>query len=185
MPLMRTAALLFLMLLALPSRLLAQSLDALTPAEAARGEQLAAVLQVSGVTLITDVRIADFVVGFEDRTVDGSGEVIVQLDVPPDALLGPYTVEVDAEAGALTAPALFSVVRRPRFTSVTPAELPRGARSTVVLQGEDLEALTSASVTPGGLAMTSAWAPDPNRIAFAVAVGETAALGDQIGRAHV
>lgn len=180
MPLMRTAALLFLLLLALPGQLLAQSLDALTPAEAVRGESLAAVLQVSGVALIRDVRIADFVVGFEDRTVDGSGEVIVQLDVPSDALLGPYTVEVDAEAGALTGPSLFSVVRRPRFTSITPSELPRGARSTVVLVGEDLEALASATATPGGLAVTSAWASDPNRIAFTVAVGETAALGDRL-----
>ena len=180
MPLMRTAALLFLLLLALPGQLLAQSLDTLTPAAAARGESLAAVLQVSGVTLIRDVRIADFVVSFEDRTVDGSGDVIVQLDVPPDAPLGAYTVEVDADEGALTAPALFAVVRRPRFTSITPSELPRGARSTVVLQGEDLEALVEASVAPGGLAVTSGWASDPHRIALTVTVGETAALGDRL-----
>ena len=180
MPLMRTAALLFLLLLALPGRLFAQSLDALTPAEAVRGESLAAVLQVSGVTLISDVRIADFVVGFEDRTVDGSGEVIVQLDVPLDAPLGAYTVELDADEGPLTAPSLFSVVRRPRFASITPSELPRGARTTVVLQGDDLEALVEASVAPGGLAVTSGWASDPHRIAFTVAVGETAALGDRL-----
>lgn len=180
MPLIRTAALLFLLLLALPERLFAQSLEALTPADAVRGESLAAVLQVSGVTLIRDVRIADFVVSFEDRTVDGSGEVIVQLDVPSDAPLGAYAVEVDADEGPLTAPSLFAVVRRPRFTSITPAELPRGARSTVVLLGEDLEALVDASVAPGGLAVTSAWAPNRNRIAFTVAVGETAALGDRL-----
>jgi hypothetical protein len=180
MPLMRTAALLFLLLLALPGQLFAQSLDALTPAEAVRGESLAAVLQVSGVTLISGVRIADFVVSFEDRTVDGSGEVIVQLDVPLDAPLGAYTVEVDADEGPLTAPSLFSVVRRPRFTSITPAELPRGARSTVVLEGDDLEALVEASVAPGGVAVTSAWASNPNRIAFTVTVGETAALGDRL-----
>ena len=180
MPLMRTAALLFLLLMALPGQLLAQSLDSLTPASAARGESLAAVLQVTGVALIRDVRIADFVVGFEDRTVDGTGEVVLQLDVPADALLGAYTVEVDADAGALTAPDLFSVVRRPRFTSITPAELPRGARSTVVLQGQDLEALATAEVAPGGLAVTSAWASDPNRLAFTVSVGETAALGDRL-----
>ena len=180
MPLMRTAALLFLLLLALPGQLFAQSLDSLTPADAARGESLAAVLQVSGVTLIRDVRIADFVVSFEDRTLDGSGEVIVQLDVPLDAPLGAYTVELDADEGPLTAPALFEVVRRPRFTSITPAELPRGARSTVVLEGEDLEALVDASAAPGGLAVTSAWAPNRNRIAFTVAVGETAALGDRL-----
>jgi hypothetical protein len=180
MPLMRTAALFFLLLLALPGQLLAQSLDALTPAEAVRGESLAAVLQVSGVTLIRDVRIADFVVSFEDRTLDGSGEVIVQLDVPLDAPLGAYTVEVDADEGPLTAPSLFSVVRRPRFASITPSELPRGARTTVVLQGDDLEALVEASVAPGGLAVTSGWASDSNRIAFTVAVGETAALGDRL-----
>ncbi|NQW62486.1 MAG: hypothetical protein HQ461_06620 [Deltaproteobacteria bacterium] len=180
MPLMRTAALFFLLLLALPGQLFAQSLDALTPAEAVRGESLAAVLQVSGVTLISDVRIADFVVSFEDRTLDGSGEIIVQLDVPLDAPLGAYTVEVDADEGPLTAPSLFSVVRRPRFASITPSELPRGARTTVVLQGDDLEALVEASVAPGGLAVTSGWASDPNRIAFTVAVGETAALGDRL-----
>ena len=180
MPLMRTAALLFLLLLALPGQLFAQSLDALAPAEAVRGESLAAVLQVSGVTLIRDVRIADFVVSFEDRTLDGSGEVIVQLDVPLDAPLGAYTVEVDADEGPLTAPSLFSVVRRPRFASITPSELPRGARTTVVLQGDDLEALVEASVAPGGLAVTSGWASDSNRIAFTVAVGETAALGDRL-----
>jgi hypothetical protein len=180
MPLMRTAALFFLLLLALPGQLFAQSLDALAPAEAVRGESLAAVLQVSGVTLIRDVRIADFVVSFEDRTLDGSGEVIVQLDVPLDAPLGAYTVEVDADEGPLTAPSLFSVVRRPRFASITPSELPRGARTTVVLQGDDLEALVEASVAPGGLAVTSGWDSDSNRIAFTVAVGETAALGDRL-----
>jgi hypothetical protein len=136
---------------------------------------------VSGVTLIRDVRIADFVVSFEDRTVDGSGEVIVQLDVPSDAPLGAYNVEVDADEGSLTAPSLFSVVRRPRFASITPSELPRGARTTVVLQGDDLEALVEASVAPGGLAVTSGWASDSNRIAFTVAVGETA---DKPGQQH-
>lgn len=180
MPLMRTAALFFLVLLGLPAQLLAQTLDAVTPATAARGDALAAVLTVSNVTLIRDVRIADFVVGFEDRTVDGTGEVVVQLDVPPDALLGSYTVEVDADAGALTAPGLFSVVRRPRFAAINPSELPRGARSTVVLQGTDLEGLEAVSVAPSGLAVTSSWAADAARIAFTVAVGETAALGDRL-----
>lgn len=180
MPLLRTAALFFLALLCLPAQLLAQSLDAVTPASAARGETLAAVLSVTGVTLIRDVRIADFVVGFEDRTVDGTGEVVVQLDVPPDAPLGPYLVEVDADAGALSSATLFALVRKPRFSSITPSELPRGARSTVVLQGSDLEALTTVAVAPVGLAVTSSWAPDAGRIAFSVTVGETAALGDRL-----
>ena len=60
---------------------------------------------------------------------------------------------------------------------VAPASVPRGASTEVLLRGEGLDALTAASVSGSGLAVTRFVVDSPEQARFTVGVGDRAALG--------
>jgi hypothetical protein len=160
-----------------PALVAAQSIDNVSPSSARRGELLVLELAVTDVAAISSVTIADFVTGFSDRRVDGSGTVLVDLAIPDDAPRAPYDVVLETADGQVTSSGGFAVVRRTEVTSVSPAVLPRGARATLAIEGFDLDGFTSAAWSPAGIEVTTGFVSSPNRVAFGVAVADSAALG--------